>query len=556
MNSIRIEYYKEQYLPKVASRVSFSLSEGIKFIFWNLSTLGRVASCSMIIKSRKIQVLHSFKMSLEADANLILQRGERLEKEVKELRARIKPTTHLPNRASHEVEVLQVSYKKLIEECSAVRNVNETIYYRPNLFFDNVLSFLTLGAYAVYRNHLADKNISALEGECESLKKVISLDLKKKIKSLDADLSQIASQIHGLTSIQAIQQLDVPQTQLEIEGLLNAKELFNRLTEDSLNLSGHYHQLASSVLELNQRIYGIQEEISRVQLLVNEIPHLQASRAILLETEAKIELIQKTLEKCGPLPARYARRPADGNVSGAPGINEEDDEKNEVIVTDENGAYAKKANSQKTALSMVELCLEEGFQLLKKKILTGYPFQEKLTAFISKKFELSHFDDLKQRAALYRYAALFMIQQGSLCQAGADRVDCHGAYISLNKDGEIRLYSTKPVRVQTKMIDKATGKEICSSKIIATNGNEFTPKLEEIPNGIDPLSIKWIWAQLSKEEQGYLEELILTPLIQDDRLEWVSKTLEGLSFERAHLIKTARLLIAEMGQALELNFIR
>jgi len=262
----------------------------------------------------------------------------------------------------------------------------------------------------------------------------------------------------------------------------------------------------------------------------------------LYKVEAKIKQIQEAQGQLGPLVPRYLRRKEDGNVPGAFGINDDDDNANDVILTD----YAKSVNDKKTAVDLVEVCLEDCLHLLND---SGLKFNKKLSSLA--KSDKKYYE---YQQAVYRYLAFYLITNGSLCQAGPDANDCGGPYIALNKDGAVKLYSSKPEKVQTKEIDPITKEETIKTKVVLTKTNDFTPKIGELtPQGIDPLSAKWILAQLTEQERDFLKLFLLQPLVHTEAINGAQEYFNGHP-DRVKLIDPAYLLIKEIGFALEEKF--
>ena len=88
--------------------------------------------------------------------------------------------------------------------------------------------------------------------------------------------------------------------------------------------------------------------------------------------------------------------------------------------------------------------------------------------------------------------------------------------------------------------------------------DDFTPSPQELGlrDGINPVSAKWIYAQLNNEEREHLFNLLMAPAIPNDNADY-QKTLDFMRHkqnQRVKLIETAYNLLADMGIAIGKKF--
>ncbi len=405
----------------------------------------------------------------------------------------------------------EIKFDQLLNVCEmALENSKTKSRQLENTLFPDLvtgimtyaLSYFTLGLFTLCQNYLFERKIAELQNKhLNPLMKMINEDIKVQAEALKGQLNLLKEAKAADIFIAKIKAVDVNAAR-ECITIINEKILtYNTLQAQHKELEEQSQKLTSESDNLKSRIQTLEKNI-RTGVEHNEGRYkLDVDLSSLLKQKNVVEGILLDQKKLRHLPPRFLRTKDDMNVCGAPGINENLDNNNFVVLNESNRRYADAVNGKKTSLEVVEACFVDACTCF---VESGYKAISKL-----------NINEAEAKKNLYQLTALHLIKGAALVDAspmeeGAQRVACvvYSNQLLLNIDG-IRIHSSNPIRVLTK-----DQKGDFVTKIIADpeHVDDFTPKhLTEQSPGIDPLSLKWILGRMSSEEIEKLSYNIIYP---------------------------------------------
>jgi hypothetical protein len=151
------------------------------------------------------------------------------------------------------------------------------------------------------------------------------------------------------------------------------------------------------------------------------------------------------------------------------------------------------------------------------------------------------------KRAIYSFLAHHLIRLGEVVEEVGEFT------LSLNKT--VRLGYSKPTRILTKQLEFGKREPTEVLKIVYEYVDDFTVMDQNLPFGIDPISIKWLLNDLKEESQSILFTLLMAPLIPNDSLELMkANELMKVKSDEVTKIQMALGLLLDFSYALEKKF--
>lgn len=586
--SVRPIGIKSDFIPPQSE--SLFSSKSLAFILLNTMTLGIYGSIETLSKQHKIAALNINQDILQQKAYELNKSWEALENDLRVLNTRINeslPVDRLPvddeaiqsslGAITNQVSFLRRPLRHLNKnfENSVTRVALDCIAFFGQLFINAV----TLGFYATYQNVALKNEIELIEAKNRYIINKIDQHNENKASAVSGQVTELRHVLERAQDIKDLQQIDLEATRAallqlnqQIDALnLETQNLNNQLaaakttdvqlkkavqdlttalnsrTRELRNLNEEQLRLANSGPTQGAEVRKLQASIASYQRDI-ELARAAADRVALIQREvnqrkfiqANWGEIQKSQRDLGPVEPRYEKRAEDGEIAGAYGINDREDE------DDLMSEYAKRYNDKELVVDVVQAGFKFAFDDLLAKA------QEPNAYITFNKSSKIHTDAkyLPQKKAIFRRMIWDFIQNAQLKQ-----LDCHGYGLVLN-NRDLVLRGSNPVRVQTyRHNGKASELQV---RVLLTHVDEFSPAIEDrdLRYGIDPASAKWIFERLSEEEKTYLFNLLMEPLITQDaqQLRALEGFLSQIDNEHVELVRVAYSLICDMALSVEKNF--
>lgn len=532
-----------------ASNPSFLPADTFVFWGWNVLTLGIYTSLKQFSLTRQVRELINIQEVAKARLYNLNESWNNLEIEIKsKLDQIIKPENYKHDiikrqlaELSHRVDLIQVG-KQLAGYPTAItvkQIALEVIQFLGSLLFNAI----TLGFYGIYKNYRIKNKIVKLEEKNGFLNSQYRKKLKKfKFFQKIIVLSENFLKIHFENEI--IKETD------------HGRELARR------------NEFACTQLQTEKDL--LIAEKKRIANLTHELSEIKINKAKILELEEKVAKLTQSLKfqpealklvnEMRVLPPKYQRRPEDPGVipgaidlgvkivrdpreiareraQGSGKLKERSQDKRKWIEFCEG--YRKRYGDEKVTASEIA---ESSFNYACKTLYTMRS-EGKIKINNSK---ATHY--MPCALAVYRFMALDFLKGGKLVQE-----DCDGFEIQINTS--VRMLASQP-KILIELHDDGFNEPKPMTTVRHMQRDDFTPREDIIGrDGVDPISAKWILAQLTEEEEGHLFNLLMSVVIENDHEEY-KKTLEFMraNDERAQLIRIGYDLIATLGDAYKFKF--
>lgn len=374
-------------------------------------------------------------------------------------------------------------------------------------------------------------------------------NLKKEQKDLQQQVSALKIQKNAFENLEReVKNLRGDKQNLENEKyrLRQEKDLAqNAKDQKDLELQQLRAQKNKEIGDLNNQLYKANQKGNRVEGLEREVARMQDIQ----NNQPELARLQGEV---GPIPPKYAARKEDGEIPGADDIVKNDDDGKvvdpEVLAHAKD--YQKRYEGKRSAAAIVDTAFNYVFPKLLDMAATG------------DKIKLN--DSVGTPAspgaqAVYRCMVLDWLKGGKVYLDG-----CHGYALAVN--GDVSMYPSHPEKVLHYKYEAGAKKYKPEVVLRYTQRDDFTPTEDGLGlrDGVDAVSAKWIFQQLTKEEQDHLFNLLMSPVIENSHPD-LQKTKEFMAIfdkrdakkedlERAALVRTAYELIADMGTAIQKKF--
>lgn len=574
-------------IPTAASPFSF---ESFAFLFFNVMSLGLYGTIQSLAKERVITELHLKQQHLQTQAARIFEQFEGLNEQIHTLRSRLNrdETGDLVALEIDRLEQQSIALRAIVLDVENLPAQDRQITQMsvPFIQFVGVLlsNIVTVGLYGMIQNANQDSCIATLEAHNEKIKEVINEKKNVHLTGIQSQLDTLRTHLRMSQERKELMQSEAGQVfSHKKEAEKNASRLVDERKElagnllalqgDAVRLGEAQRQLTDSVTQTSQEMEVVAQRnmelraerareingvsITQLQRYKNRLQR-EAERAQSVfndERNLNLELlgvrqvplnddVQRAHLGLGPIPSRC---PGSGEIIGDYGLDVEDCD--EELWTD----YTKRYAGKKTAFELVSTALETAFDDLLK--MAG---QENPKINWNTSTSLWYDTEAKyteNKNALYRHMVWEFISHGSLIQ-----VDQESYVLRLNNEG-VTMASSLPVRCQS--IREITAEDgsiqrVPEVHVLPTVIDEFTPAIGDmlLRFGIDPVSAKRIFNQLSDEEKGHLQNLLLDPLIANEHADLLNTRLfmRNGSPERVKLVRDAYELICDIGVAIEKKF--
>lgn len=434
--------------------------------------------------------------------------------DIEGLRSKIKPLTESKNLSPDAIEVRKTIFQKF-------------------------LNMITLGLYCVCQNYLLSKKVSKLTYEKAQWQHIQDTFNTQRLKPLLERIQQGIWEVQAKQKLEVARNIDLALTTHETTALQASMDRHAELTTLNTQLLDEKVTLSAEGGRKQQQAGYLETSLDQTEQLIASTDELRSRLEELRFLEAQV---QEAINGCVELPPRYVQQERDGNVPG-------------LLETPAEEEFKNKINTRTCLQQIVVAYFEKALELLQQRDPTNKLYKQ---TFSSKKSFFStpllNRKDETIRKAIYSYMALVMIQYGSLVDAPTGpRLDaCGGIKIRITSGEQFYLYSSRPK--YTQVLDPETGQLKFVRTATSPDTDKFTPPLQgATPEGIDPISLKWIWSnRLSDIERKRLELLTIAPLLSKKALTTLETDISKSA--KNEYFKLAQTFLAEMGSALEQNF--
>ncbi|CUI16478.1 Conserved hypothetical membrane protein [Candidatus Protochlamydia naegleriophila] len=574
-------------IPTTTSPFSF---ESFSFLFFNIISLGVYGTIQSLAKDHKIKELHLKQQHLQAQAARIFGQFDRLNAEIHEIRRRLNrdETGEAVAAAIDNLELRVIDVANLTELDHQITQVATPFIQLVGILLSNIV---TGGLYGMFQNSNQNSRLATLEAHNEQIKEVVEEKRQAHATSIESQLNTLRVNLRISQEKKEVMQSEVGQAFFgKKEAERNASRLEQEkeeLTQRLTSLEANEAHLRRNQLQLNESIVQrgneleaakqrnaelrserarelngmsisqlrmeaqqLGEEATRVQSAFNKEQSLNLELTGL--RQVSLNDVQRAHLELGPIPLKC---PGSGEIAGDYGLGVEDGE--EERWTD----YTKRYAGKKTAAELMHTSLEFAFDDLIEMAKKDNPkINWNASASIWYDTEGKYTEN---KSALYRHMVWDFISHSSLIQ-----VDQHSYALRLNNEG-VTMASSMPVRCmkgvrETRVESEVEGRKVVETQrevevcVLPTIIDDFTPAIGDLslPFGIDPLSAKRIFAQLSEDEKGHLQNLLLDPLIAHEHpdLQGTKAFMRSGASGRVKLVQNAYELICDIALAIEKNF--
>ena len=363
------------------------------------------------------------------------------------------------------------------------------------------------------------------------------VELRKQAAFLKAQHQQIEERYEALNVQYVVSQkaegnLDIFREELNDATSVNAniQKQMGAVQAENIRIRNERDEKAGELADIRNGLEIVNQQAIRVQNFEEQIMRLEGADAFL-----------NLQNRLGPIPPKYIPDAAafERAKEGAVGVDDYSETNKENW-----SVHAFTYNGLTTASDV----FKAGFSAALKHFFEMAEMEPPL-------FMLNRSMGTPDSAgvqAIYRYIAMSWLMDGKIV------ADCHGNQLQLNNKGIVMLPSLPEKVLEMK---NEGGRQLSCIITHFNQRDDFTPSEEVLSHtsaasGIDPIAAKCILAQLTEEELAHLKNLVLEPLIEDNRPEYQGalEFMRNLPQERAQLIHTACGLIDDMGVALQAKF--
>lgn len=364
---------------------------------------------------------------------------------------------------------------------------------------------LTLGLYGVARNHVLQNRVKKLK-ECKEFVKDQSQKFTQEKTKESQDLIQTSQKMLSVVKENiAIKNTDAGKAYLQVQSAKQEiKDLDQQLQTKSVEISsqsGQINQLKKQVQDLSKKTY------------------------------ASASGLGKFASEIGPVAPKYTPEPGDGEINGAMDGVAAFPASLHVYVNDYNAVYGDKYS----ASEVITETFNNSFVHLQKS-----PYQ------LNKSYETP---TTPGAFAVYRLMVLGILSMAKVTQEG-----CQGYVVKINDN--VTMLPSKPEKIlHYKKESDGSLKPVVVFHY--QQKDDFTPSEEVLGmNGVDPVSVAWIWKKLNNQERKYLEVYLYAPVMENDHPDYKAMLafMSKKNDPRVKLVKTAADLIEDMAIAIEKKF--
>lgn len=545
LNNIQFHLGKDFVKPTLDSAISF---KPIVLLVLNVLTLGMYGSVETVRKQFQAKKLSGVQQDL-------LQQVDNLNDDWKKIEGKLlqrQNDYHDGNLSTYDLDALsgevdQLKATHIVEKDPKTSAIAQFVRAIFSFIGQLALNLATAGLFGVYKNHVLGNQVTLLKAENKYL-------VEQGQRDHQATADKISSQIELLQHLKEFEDSDEGKLQANLKKAQQAaktaedllKEEQQKLqalkTEKTVMEATHLNAIRLKDAELaNARQQP--QQWGNTGAWGGGIPKgPQAAQPA--ETE-----VAKLHKELGPIAPRYTKREEDKNVPGAASLPADTTGLDPEWVEFAK-AYNKRYGSKRVAADVIKVGCEHVFESFLK---------------MAEKDGKFHFN----RALPHKITQLVVNAEiiYDLLKGGEVRENCFKKYeLVINKDADLpalKMVPSEPEKV-LEFIDDGKGKKTPKVVTHFRRHDEFFPaedqsKTEE-PNPVDPVSAKWILAQLTKEENEHLLNLLRSPLIENDQpslqatTEYMKNVDKSVDPARIKLVDTAYRLIWAMGESLDIRF--
>lgn len=581
---------REFPVPTTESPFSF---KSFAFLFFNILSGGIYGTVQSLAKAHTITQLHLKQQDLQEQAAKILEHFDSLNVQIDAIRRRLntgetgEAMASVIDQLELRFQATRIDIENLTEQDRQITRVSPSFIQFVGILLSNVV---TVGLYGMFLDSNQNSCMAALEAQNAKIQDVIVEKKRDHSIKIPGQLGTLRTQLRLSQEKKELLESELGQAFFDKkEADKRASRLEQEkgvLSEDLRGLQASEERLRRSQLQLNENVVRASNELEEAKQRNAELRAQRASeingisisqlkgeeqnlrnKANSLQSvfnkEQNLELeltglrqitlneLQRSHLELGPIPSKC---PGEGEIAGDYGLAAEDGDQ------DRWSDYTKRYAGQKTAVELMQTSMEYAFD-----DLIAMARQENPKIHWNESADIWYDTEAKyteNRSALYRHMIWDFISHSSLIQ-----VTDHSYALRLNNEG-VTMASSMPLRCQgiREVIDEkeVNGEKVeeirrvAEVRVLPTIIDDFTPATDdrELSFGIDPVSAKRIFAQLSDEEKGHLQNLLLDPLIANEHPDLLSTRafMRSGAAGRVELVRNAYELICDIALAVEKKF--
>ena len=549
------------------------------FVQWAVTIItgGISATAEALSKNHRIKELSFAQSDIMRQIQEISEAGKQIESEIAALlNSRLQgiDAQNLQNQQNQKQQLDDLTTRINLLKTRSIK-VNDKIDINFLSFVLGIISFVghmlanwaTFGLWGVDTNNTLKNKIIMLQAENDFIidkfnsdkgNGIRNLEILVEAKRISSQSNEILVQISHTVPGQAM--LSIQKVEDEIAKLQGQRkkledELSNAQSE-ALGYQFQHQDVQNTITDLNRKIQELADKKIKIvqagQIAEQNVAdRVRTERKTLARHEDEFTRLQKEMRSqmvadltpeitkikndLGPIPFTYTKDANDKDIPGAIGVD------------DSNGSdkanwseYAKRYNDKYTALDI----LKEAIPFAIKQLL-------ELTQ--NNRVVFTDTPNATSVNMVFRYIVLDLIE-GAKLDTG-----CGGDKLILNNKG-ILMRSSQPEKVMR--LEENTAKNALEPKmgIFFNYHDDFVPHESELqgnlPNGVDPVSVKWILAKLTDVEKQHLKYRILSPIAPQDAPHYLdlSRFMRGTDNPKTKLIEIAFQLICNYALAMEMKY--
>ncbi len=590
MNGIQSIHFKNFETPPLES---IWATKSVVFLALNIFTLGIYGAAESISRKYYIKELKIIQMNLQQQANQIASEWEELENKFTGLLKKMQSGNLDGSSLKKEIQQFSLDQarlkrQKIQADYEVSPSISEvalgTIAFIGNLF----LNIATVGLYGVYQNYALKNKIIILEAENDHIQTQFDSQVANKEAHLD-QVSKLSKEF--VDQRNELDTLETTDTAKEHKKYVDAQQQLSDLTKKQKQLESDLVDLKAQKLKaqnLEQEVKNLRTDKDNAHRLADmrkqesdqkslEIQNLKAARAkdvatlqsqlTIAESKAKkVQSLEQEVSKLkqaassqpelaklaaqvGPVAPLYTpRQDEDGIIAGSVEAIQDDPDD---IIQDPNSSnsqielakHKQRYESKRSAAAIIEASFDYAFKTLLDMAENG------------DKIKLNDSMQTPQTPgaySIYKYMLLDIIKG-----AGVGDNGCHGFKLTINE--HVSMLPSQPEKIIHSKMDYGTKKLKPEVTLHYGQMDDFTPTPEElkVTAGVDAVSVKWIWEQLSDEAREVLTTRILSDLIPNDHVDYKKAQTylkNPANAQQAKLINIAEEILSTMAVGLNLKF--
>ena len=576
--STRFIDFKDFQAPPAQSIIS---PKFLVYFVLNVISLGIHATSDALAKRLRVSQLYICEKSFMQQINDFNKKKERIEKQVLDLLQSFNSKTNRQDLIKgindfdgiiQETETLK-NFRLIIANPDPKIHLSEiaagTFDFLTKLF----ANILSLGIWGVVSNCSLQNRISLLNARNHHLKDQFTKEQEKTIQIFltviekSKEFFKLEKELEDMSQTEKGKAYNsLKEAERKLDGLQKElKEIQKTITDaitQSQAIQSNLKEANQTIIDKNKKIDEINKANDETQLenqknqkkfeedLDKEKKKVEEKKNCIDELQKKLKQQQlskedtesvKLIAEVGVLPHKYTPRIEDVEIEGANGVNDISQNPDKT----QWSPYAIRYNDLTTAQEV----LESAFSFAYEGLIQAAEKEKKI------RFTNSYLTQGNpSRYCVYRKIIMDLVSGAKL-----HRPTTQGYELKINNKN-VSMVPSNPEKV-LKYLPDAEKKELKPKvEIKFTRHDDFTADAQElvdlIPEGVDPVSIKWILNQLSAVEMNHLDNMLMSPAIPNDHPEYM-KTLEFMQQgqnPRVKLVDLAYRLICDHAGSMEKKY--